>query len=344
MTSLDPPPTEAAPAAPPKCLIGRLRALRRPIIFGHIVPDADCLGSAIGLAATLRDMGLEAVVGLPDGAGAKRLRFMFDLAPECPLTATMPDDRDGLIVVDTATEKRVNFNPRPDFSGDLPSLNIDHHITNTDFASINWVDPHASSASQLIARLIGELDRVPSAGVASLLYAGIHGDTAGFSLPSTSADALHTAADLVRAGADVTHIGEQLCRSQARTDFELLRRVYEHTTTTPDGQIAYSFLSHRDITESHCTAEDIDDQVSIPRALKGVRIAMLFSEGEPGVTRVNLRGEGQVSVIEIAQRFGGGGHTQSAGIRVRNRPMNDIINDVLAAAQAHLKAGLDERV
>ena len=84
--------------------------------------------------------------------------------------------------------------------------------------------------------------------------------------------------------------------------------------------------------------DDIDDQVSIPRALKGVAIAMLFSEGEPGVIRINLRGEGKITVLELAQRFGGGGHTQSAGVRVKNKSMEQVIADTVAAAQEHLRS------
>jgi phosphoesterase RecJ-like protein len=94
------------------------------------------------------------------------------------------------------------------------------------------------------------------------------------------------------------------------------------------------------MTESGCRPEDIDDQVSIPRALKGVAIAMLFSEGEPGIVRINLRGEGRTTVVEIAQRFGGGGHPQSAGVRVRNKPMREVIDMVVAAAQEHLAGGV----
>ncbi len=60
---------------------------------------------------------------------------------------------------------------------------------------------------------------------------------------------------------------------------------------------------------------------------------MLFSEGEPGIIRVNLRGEGNTSVIEIAEHFGGGGHTQSAGVRLRNKPMQQAIDEVLAVAR-----------
>lgn len=321
---------------PPEEVLEALRSTRRPIVFGHVAPDADCLGSAMALVCALRERGIDAVFGIPEGAGPKKLRFMFDLVPDCPRTSVLPEDCDMLIAVDTASEKRVNFDPRPSVSAGPQSLNIDHHITNTDFATVNWVDPHASSTSELIARLLDTLGTSPTPSVASLLFAGIHGDTAGFSLPATTADALETAAALIRRGADVSLIGERLCRSQERGDFELLRRVYDHTTTTADGLISYSYLSHHDITASHCTADDIDDQVSVPRALQGVRVAMLFTEGEPGVTRVNLRGEGDTPVLKIAQHFGGGGHTQSAGIRVREKPMAQVIEEVLAVAQAEL--------
>jgi len=63
---------------------------------------------------------------------------------------------------------------------------------------------------------------------------------------------------------------------------------------------------------------------------------MLFSEAERGIVRINLRGEGRTTVVEIAQRFGGGGHAQSAGVRVRNKPMQEVIETVVAAATEHL--------
>jgi len=323
---------------PPGAVLEALGRVRRPVIVGHVTPDADCLGSMYGLAVMLRLHEVDARVGLPGDVAAK-LQFLIELAPAVPRVAGWDDAAgyDALIAVDTASQKRINLSAPPALDGGLTSFNFDHHITNTDFATHNWVDSHATSASELIARLLAVLEwKVPSQ-VASLLYAGIHGDTGGFSLPSTNSDALHVAAELVRAGADVAHLGEQLCRSQNRSDFELLRHVYDHTRLTEDGRIAYSHLSHADMVESGCTAADIDDQVSIPRALRGVRIAMLFSEGEPGEIRINLRGEGTVTVVEIAQQFGGGGHAQSAGVRMRNKPMEQVIGEVVAAAEAHLE-------
>ncbi|MBN2559572.1 MAG: bifunctional oligoribonuclease/PAP phosphatase NrnA [Phycisphaerae bacterium] len=317
-----------------------LRAVERPFIVAHVTPDADAIGAVLGLAATLREHGVDAIAGLTVDAVGMKLRFMFDLAPDVPCATEWQSDgrHDSLLVLDTAAGKRINIDPMPDFDGDIPIFNIDHHITNTDFGLHNWVDPHASSTCELIARLLRELGWKIRPNVASLLYAGIHGDTIGFSLSTSSAASLHTAGDLVEAGADVTHIGEQLCRSQGKSEFELLRRVYDHTTVTDDGHIAYSHLTYQDITESGCTAEDIDDQVSIPRALKNVQVALLFSEGEPGVIRVNFRGEGRIAVLDIAQQFGGGGHKQSAGVRLRDRTMEQAISEIVDATKAYLRS------
>ena len=318
--------------------IQAFKAIRHPLMLGHVTPDADSLGACLALAAACCENGLSAAVGLPPGCVSERLGFMLQLAGTTPRVESVGAGSpfDAAVVIDAATEKRINCGTSITMPGGSAAFNIDHHITNTDFARHNWVDPHASSSCEMIARLLQELRWPITPTPASLLYSGLHGDTAGFSLPSTTAECLQIAADLVRAGADVSHIGEQLCRSQGRHDFELLRRVYDHTTVTSDGRIAYSYLSNQDIVESGCKAEDIDDQVSIPRALKGVAIAMLFSEGEPGIIRINFRGEGRTTVVELAQQFGGGGHAQSAGVRVRNKPMREVIDLVVSAAQEHL--------
>ncbi len=330
---------------------GALRGARRLMVVGHVTPDSDCLGASLALVLLLRQAGREAALHLPRLAVAKKLRFMLSIAdgemagapgarnvpPVSAATAEWRGDCDAVVIVDTANARRVNVDGGADALAGRTTLVIDHHITNPDFGRYNWVDPHASSTSEMVAGLAGHLNWALTPTTASLLYAGIHGDTAGFSLPNTTSGALQAAAGLIRAGADVTHIGEQLCRSQERHDFELLRRVYDHTRATEDGRMAYSFLTYDDITASGCTAEDIDDQVSIPRALAGIRIALLFTEGEPGVVRVNLRGEGRTSVLEIAEHFGGGGHTQSAGVRIRSRGMPQVIEEVLAVARQHLE-------
>jgi len=327
---------EAAISAPPRELIDALKNVRRPLLAGHVTPDADCIGSCAGLARTLNDRGCQARVALPGGAVAKKLCFLLDLAGRDLFTEGRAEGHDALIVLDTAGPKRINAPVTLDSLGGAALLNIDHHLSNPGFGTVNWIDPAASSSSELVYRLVVALGATPSSDVASLLYAGIHGDTAGFSLSNVSAAALHASAELVRWGADVAGIGERLCRSQESPDFELLRRVYDHTKISSDGRIAWSHVGLNDLAESGCRADDIDDQVSVPRSLAGIRIALLFSEGEPGVVRINLRGEGEVSVLPLAQLYGGGGHAQSAGVRIKNRPLTAVIEEVVAAARKYL--------
>ena len=324
------------PSDPPDDLLQTLRSASRALVAGHVTPDADSLGSALALTLALRRRGAAAQFILPQRRASRRLAFMLELAGEDAVRHDCPGPYSHVMIVDTAAPKRINAPISLDPVPGRTIVNVDHHLTNTRFGDVNWVDAGACSTSEMVFRLLRALDWPLTADMASLLYCGIHGDTGGFSLPTTTVNSLHAAAELVRAGADVGAIGERLCRSQAQGDFDLLRRVYDHTALTSDGQIAYSYLSHDDIVATGCCAEDIDDQVAVPRSLLGIRMAILFSEAEPGTVRINLRGEGGTSVLGLAQAFGGGGHAQSAGVRVRNKPMQQVIDEVLAEARRHL--------
>jgi phosphoesterase RecJ-like protein len=168
------------------------------------------------------------------------------------------------------------------------------------------------------------------------LYAGIHTDTLGFSLPTTTASALHTAAELVRLGANVAELGERLVRSHRKGEFELLKIVYANTKLAAGGRLAYSSASYEEIHGAGCTAADIDDQINVPRSLEGVELAMLFSEGNRGKTRINFRGSGKVTVVELAEEFKGGGHIQAAGA-VLDCGLQEAIERVVPRAVEHLK-------
>ena len=115
-----------------------LKKVKRPLILAHVTPDADALGSALGLAMSLQEDGAQPSVGLPAGCVAKRLGFMLRLGQDVPVVEAWnaDDGWDALIVVDTAAAKRINIKPVPPLDSDLPTFNIDHHITNTDYAQV----------------------------------------------------------------------------------------------------------------------------------------------------------------------------------------------------------------
>ncbi len=318
--------------APPRELIDTLQNAIRPVVIGHVTPDVDAMGSMLGLARALP--AADAAIALPGVLFSQKLKFMLELAGELPVADTQRiAEADVIAVVDTATPGRVNVQGKWEAVADKLVVNIDHHITNPDFGRINWVVDNASSTCELIYRLIVAANWRLDGTTASLLYAGIHADTAGFSLPNATPDAHEAAAALLRAGADIELIGTRLCRSQEQHEFDLVRTVYHNTRLAAGGLISYSTLTYDEIKAAGCSPDDIDDQVSIPRSLSRIQIAMLFSEAERGTIRINFRGEAGKAVLPLAEKLGGGGHTFSAGARIRGT-MDTVVELVLKEATA----------
>jgi phosphoesterase RecJ-like protein len=300
----------------PQEVVATLQGLRTPVLIAHVVPDADALGAMFAMARAWAADSCRPKVALPPDSLSQRLGYLFEQAE---VNVATPDDfaaADGFVVLDTARKDRSNVGPawkETDWSSGRPLVNIDHHGTNTHFGDIDWVVEDASSTCELVFFLLCAADRPITPVTASLLYAGILTDTLGFSLPTTSAAALTAAAQLVRLGASVGDWGERLCRSQQRSEFDLVRVIYANTEVLASGRLAYSSASHKEIVGAGCTAADIDEQINIPRSLDGVQLAMLFTEGDPGKTRINFRASGKVTVQALAIEFGGGGHLQASG-------------------------------
>lgn len=310
----------------------------RPLLVGHVTPDADCLSSMYGLAT-----GLAAVcnatprIALPPGSVSDRLTFLASWADVQIATNGDLESADAVITLDSAKLSRLNVEgggqslARPG----RPIINIDHHVTNPAYGQFNWVVGDASSTAELVFYVLQALNVAITADLASMLYAGIHADTDGFALPNTTADALATAAELVRGGARVEEVCEKLQRSRRQADFDLLRILYANTRRAAGGRIAYSTVTHAELTGAGCRAEDIDDQVNVPRSLDGIDIAILFTEGVQGKVRINFRGEKGISVLPLAELLKGGGHRQAAGAIIPGT-VEEVVARVVEEAGRHL--------
>lgn len=324
----------------PADVIAALGAMRSPVVMGHVVPDADALGAMLGLSLAISSPACRPKISLPEGSLSQRLRFLMEGDATPPIAG--PDDfvrADGFVALDTAKKPRCNVGPKlkeTDWSTTRPVVNIDHHESNTRFGDANWVVPEACSTCELVYYLLVATGKPINPRIASLLFAGIQTDTIGFSLPTTGASAFQAAAALTTAGANVGELGERLCRSQTKSEFDLLRVIYANTRTAAGGQLAYSSASFAEIQDAGCSAADIDDQINVPRSLDGARLAILFTEGNQGRTRMNFRGSGAVTVVELAGQFGGGGHSQAAGA-ILDGGVEEAMRRVLPVAESHLK-------
>ncbi|MGD8454287.1 MAG: DHH family phosphoesterase [Phycisphaerae bacterium] len=321
------------PAVVPAEVVEAVRGARRVALIGHVTPDGDCVASIAALWLALPELGITSAAVLPAGTVSRRMEYLVRLAGLTPATADEIAQCDLALVLDTAKDRRVNIDGKLDALPGVPVLNIDHHATNPAFGKWNWVVGHASSTSELVYHLLRALGCQVTSTIATLLYAGVHTDTQGFSLTNTTPGSLEVGHALAAAGANIHDVCEQMHRSQSRGEFELLKVVYANTRVSPDGRMAWSSASYAEISGAGCDAHVIDDQVEVPRSIEGIKVAILFTEGDPGKIRMNFRGEQGVSVLELAQQFGGGGHHASAGARIEGT-LEEVQERVLTAARA----------
>src|SRR5512140_848748 len=172
----------------------RLHEAQRVLIVSHIRPDGDAIGSLLGLGLALQNAGKNVQMVLNDGV-SKAFRHL----PGSDQVVRRPSGEfDTVIVVDCSdlarTGESLNGYATPD-------INIDHHITNLNFARLNLVVPEAVATSAILAQYLPVWGFPIKSDGASALLSGIITDTIGFRTSNMTPAALRLAAGLMELGA-----------------------------------------------------------------------------------------------------------------------------------------------
>jgi phosphoesterase RecJ-like protein len=227
----------------------------------------------------------------------------------------LPRPFDCYLVVDATDPKRVGGLLNGVSPGSLV-INIDHHISNTRFGTYNWVDPEASAAGEMIYHLIEAMGIPLSREVATNLYVAILTDTGSFHYANTTPRALRITAALVEAGAVPQEVAELLFEQREAAELRLLGTLLTRMQLSADGAVSWIDVT-RDLLEKARVGRDaLEDLITYPRSVKGVKVAVLFTEEGGQAVRVSLRSKGQVDVAAVAKIFQGGGHRNAAGCTV----------------------------
>ena len=296
-------------------ILERLLAAKRIVVTAHVRPDGDALGSALALGGLLRKLGKSVQVALDRAeiGAAGVLAGMDDLVP----TAGADARADLLVVVDCAVKNRMPEALRP-WVGRLPTLNIDHHPTNTRFGEVQWIESQASSTGEMIWRLAQRAGWRLDRKIAEALWVALITDTGRFAYESTSPATLACAADLLTHGVRTAWLNEQIYTLFDWRVLQLRARAYASLETWQEGRVAVVSLAWEDFAATGSTKADAEDIIEIPRSLRGSQIALFLYETEPDAaqTRVSIRTRAPLDAIELAKRYGGGGHHRAAGANV----------------------------
>ncbi|GAB6060406.1 DHH family phosphoesterase [Desulfonatronum parangueonense] len=284
------------------------------LVAAHNNPDGDALGSTVALGWMLEKLGK--TYALYNESSVPE-RFSWLRFPS-PLRNSLPEwDPKWYILLDCGDVRRVGS----ELAGRLPmdrTVNIDHHISNGGFGSINLVEADRSSVGEMIGYLGLDLDIPLSGPLGEAIYLALVTDTGSFSFENTGPRVLELAARIIRHGLNPGTFNARLQNQWRMNRLKLMGDVLRGAKVYNDGRIGLIAIPEALRQEHQATIEDCDDFVDYIRRVKGVRIAVSLREDEPRKIKFSLRSSGDVDVEGIASAVGGGGHKNASGGELRN--------------------------
>jgi phosphoesterase RecJ-like protein len=289
----------------------RVRSGRNFLITSHRNPDGDALGSGLGLQRLIRRLGKTAAMQVRDGFN--RALYNIPGANEVAITDTLPpdypSDYDAIFTMECPEVERTGYPVLPG-----PVVNIDHHLGNTMYGEINYLDLEAPSVGEMVMQLNRNHLRLPlDAETATAFYVSLASDTGFFRYHNTTLRAFEAAEELVRAGAVPGDISLWINESNSRGSIKLLGLCLSTLEVSPDGKIATIELPKHFFADAGATPEDTEGIVNYGRSIDGVVVSALLKEVDDKSTRVSLRAKPGIDVQAVASMFGGGGHKAASG-------------------------------
>jgi phosphoesterase RecJ-like protein len=309
---------------------------REFLITAHVDPDGDAVGSSLGLKHALSQIGKtgdvvlesplpQALAFLP---GAETIRAPQDVTKRYG----------AAFVLDSSSLDRAGIVAERCLEPGAKVAVIDHHWGNDGFGDLRLVNPESSATAELVYDLI-ELLRIPiTPEIAECLYTGILSDTGGFRYANTSSSTLRVAARLVERGARASRVAEALYATKTAPSLRILGMALASLETKSGGKIGAMTISQDMFEKAGAKPEDADGIVQYAKALAGAKVGVLVQEVGPDEIRASLRSDGTVDVNEVAAQFGGGGHRNAAGLRVRGR-LDRVKQDLFQALERAMNGG-----
>lgn len=311
-------------------LAGRLRQAQRVLVVSHIRPDGDAIGSLLGLGLALQAAGKEVQMISEDGVPAS-LRHL----PGSEQVRSRPKgDCDLVCVVDCSDLERTG---KTLAGRAAPEVNIDHHRTNLNFATLNIVDVEAVATAEILAGLLPQVGLSLTAPVAAALLTGLVTDTIGFRTSNMTPHALRLAASLMEQGVDLPDLYQ---RALVNRSFEAVRLWGSGLARAErEDRLLYTTLTLEDRQSSGYAGRDDADLINVLSAVNGIDVAVIFVEQPNHRVKVSWRAAPGFDVSQIALRFGGGGHAAASGADIAGS-LPEVQATVLESTRPILNGGL----
>jgi nanoRNase/pAp phosphatase (c-di-AMP/oligoRNAs hydrolase) len=289
------------------------------LITTHINPEGDAVGSEVGLALFLQNLGKKTVIvnSSPTPANCLFLPLagFIKIYPD-DYTPDVLENAGVVFILDVNSWQHVGSFGDVIRASSKPRVCIDHHQGPEEgFARVIVSDTKAAAAGLMIFDLINHMGGEITPDIAEALYTAISTDTGSFRFSNTDARVFSAAAELCAKGAKPFSVFKKVnARRWGAT--RLIGSALATLEKTADGKIAWIHVTQEMFEEAGAEYEDSDGLLELVRPVRGVELCIIFKEVPGGEVKVSMRSNGVVDAFAIAKLHGGGGHRLAAGMAV----------------------------
>lgn len=290
-----------------------LKKAKSAVIFTHMRPDGDTLGSGMALSRALSVCGIRNEVV---NEGEIPEKFSFLIAPG--MIRKQPSlDADVYITVDTSAESRLGL-LEPVFRAGARkkiTVNLDHHVSNPMYAKYNFVRARSSNCENVL-ELMKALGVPVEGDIADFLMLGMITDSGGFSHSDVNGDTLRAAALAADGGADVRRIFYETMSRQSKARAGMYAEVVSKLRYFLDDTLVVSLVTLSLLEKYGQNPDSTEGIVDFGLTVDCVEVSVALLEVKKGEYKASFRSKGKVNVNEVARTFGGGGHVLAAGCMI----------------------------
>lgn len=304
-----------------------IKKAEKIILTAHINPDGDAVGAGLAMLITLQN-------------NFKNKKIRMILQDDIPYTTKFLEESekmekfneleeykpDLLIYLDSATKERTGIIYQKIIAKKI--INIDHHISNPEYADINCVVRKASSTSEIIYEFIKYNNYNLLKTAADALYVGLINDTGNFSHSNVNKNTFEMAASLIEKGVNNNYIVTNFLNSNSYQSLKLLGEALKNFEFYPNKKLTYIYISDETMKKYGAKKEDTEGIVEKILSYTDASVALFLRQEENGLIKGSMRSKHDIDVNKIAALFGGGGHIKAAGFSSELNP-NKILKIIL---------------
>ena len=284
------------------------------LLLAHVTPDADALGSALGLGLALESLGKQVQVTVGEAGFTTPTSLSFLPGTELIRTPEDLNPADLVISCDVSSDARLG-SAKPILEAAPVSIAIDHHASFTGFGTIHLVDPKAAATAEIVLELIDRLELPITKDIAGAIYSGLTTDTGSFKYQSTTSHTLRTAARLLDTGIDSAKLSRLLFDDEPLSALVMMGDAVSRAKLLPEAANGLGLV----YTSVSIEQRPGLDELAVERVIEALRktseaeVAAVLKQADDGHWKVSLRSKTTIDVGSLAIQLGGGGHKFASG-------------------------------